>query len=305
MAKQFSGRLAASGAVCLAASLLVAQPVMGQAWIGQMVGDMMAQQQAAAQRHACLMGTPMAAAEVEETRAPTNALMQSYHAAMLAGSAPRSSFWQVDRKARWQFGNEVADRAALDRPAEPFAQAGMVIDSQPGALFRSGLEAHTLAQWQVRDASGQMVGTYTGLFVRNLGTWKIRHLTLTPASEYVEPAAQFCFEPGDVMPYRVRHTDGARSQAERALARAEQRLAQGRERAAAAEAALAARPDNATRQTRAAAALTELAERETVLAARQIALQNAIAEQETVRRDVTAAAAAREAEMARLARMRS
>ncbi len=214
--------------ISLAGASLLAAPVhsvSAQAWIGQMVGDMMAQQAAAEARHRCYMGDPMEPAEVEEARAPTNTTMQAYFTAMQSGTGSAADHFALDKKTRWTLGGTSLGETALGTASDPFASAGAVIDVEPQTYVRSGQGALTHADWQVRDAQGELIGTYSGYFVRKLGDYKLRTLTLTPASEYVEPVVQFCDEPGDVMPYRLDYTERWKASWEKSVAKAETKLA--------------------------------------------------------------------------------
>lgn len=268
------------------ALLVFAPSAHAQAWIGEYVGNLMAQQAAAESRHRCMTGVPMAEAEVTEALAPTNALMHAYFDAMQQGSANRASFYLLDRKSRWTFGEDTLDRTSLDRLPDPFADPGHSLEAQPRAFFRSGQEAWTNAQWQVRDGAGALVGTYTGLFVRNLGNWRIRELTLTAPDEWVEPARQFCLEPGDVLDYRIGFARNALSRAEAEVTRAESRLEREITRLAEAERALAERPDSRSRQERVAARREEVREKQYMLDLRRRELALARADQIKVSADV-------------------
>lgn len=291
MKAKFFG-LAVAGIALAAGSAQVAH---SQAWIGEMVGNMMAQQQAAAERHACYMGGTMEASEITEALGPTNDLMQRYFAAMQAGSAQRSSFYALDKRARWRFGGEELGQAQLDTPAEPFAASGMVIDAQPHAYVRSGMNAFTLADWQVRDADGVLVGTYTGYFVRQLGEWKIRELTLTPASEYVEPVRQFCFVPGDVMPYRLDYTARTRVIAERQLTKGEAKLARLDKKLASAEAKAKAKPNSDSAQAALATARSKTDKWTEIVASRRDELKAAQKAEQSAQEEAARQKAEREA----------
>lgn len=278
-----------------------AQPAFAQAWIGQVVGDMMAQQAAAEARHRCSMGDPMEDAEVAEALAPTNATMQAYFAGMQDGSANAAQFYALDKKARWSLGGTVHQEATLAAASDPFAVAGAVIDSEPRTYVRSGMHAFTHADWQVRDAGGNLKGTYSGYFVRKLGDWKLRTLTLTPASEYVEPVTQFCDEPGDVMPYRLEYTEHWKGSHERSVAKAETKLAGHQEKLASAQAKLAEKPESSSRKAKVTKAEERVAKWEAKLAERSESLAKVTAEFDAARADEAQAKAEKEAAIAALA----
>lgn len=225
------GKMGRLGAAAAGLAFAVSAPAHGQAWIGQVVGNMMAQQQAAAAKAACMSGAPMAAEEVAEARAPANALMQAYRTATSAGSAPRSSFYALDKKARFAAGGTSVDRTALDEPAEPLAQAGYVLDAEPFGFVRSGLDATALGQWALRDAQGKVAGVYTAYFVRKLGEWKLRTLAFETPAEYAGPVEQFCHAPGDVLPYRLETGERMTAHHAKRLAKAEAKAEKARAKA--------------------------------------------------------------------------
>ena len=180
-----------------------AGPVHAQAWIGQMVGDMMAQQQAAANEAACMGGAAPEDKEIEEALVQANGAFQSYYEAQQSGSAARSAFFAMDSKARWTHGETVLKKSNLDSSTDFLAKAGLKMDPQPFAFYRSYIDAKAMGQWPVRDEAGSVVGVYNAFFVRKLGGWKLRQLTLEEAAEYSGPVTQFCHEPGDVLPHRL------------------------------------------------------------------------------------------------------
>lgn len=214
---------------CAGAGLAIAAPASAQAWIGQVVGNMMAQQAAAAAEAACMGGGAMTASEVDEARAPANALMHAYFVGMAGGGAKRSSFFALDRQTRFTAAGKTADQTAIDAPAEPVAGRGLVLDAAPLTFFRSGMDATAVGEWAVRDAAGAAAGVYTGFFVRKLGEWKLRTLRFDEPAEYDGPVVQYCHAPGDVLPCRL-------ASGERMVAWNEKRLAKAEAKAASAAA---------------------------------------------------------------------
>ena len=278
-------------------------PAFGQAWIGQMVGDMMAQQAAAEARHRCYMGDPNTPEEVAEALAPTNSQMQDYFSAMQAGNGSAADFFALDKRALWKLGEVSYGEEELASAQDPFAVAGNALDAEPQTYVRSGQYAFTLADWQVRDGEGNLVGTYTGYFVRKLGDWKLRKLTLTPANEYVAPVLQFCEEPDDVLPYRLDY--GARWQGsmEKSVAKAETKLAGHQEKLAKAQAKLAEKPESSSRKARVTKAQENVTKWETKLAERSERLAEVTADYEAAKADEAKAKADKEAAIAALAAM--
>ena len=218
------GRVLAAGIALTA----VSAPAAAQIWIGQIVGQMMANGAAANARHNCMMGVPMVDAEVDEARGPAQATMDGYFAAAQSGS-PRSAFFKLDKKTRWTAGGTSAGSQKIDAQPDPFAAAGRWLQLEE--FVRSGQNATALGQWRVREADGKLAGTYTGYFVREQGDWKLRTLNLAGPREYAAPVEQYCNDPGDVMPYRLDYTQAVRAGAEKALAKAERNFTKYRQQA--------------------------------------------------------------------------
>jgi hypothetical protein len=248
-------RLRAAGMVAVLAWAGHVPAASAQAWIGQVVGNMMAQQAAAQQEAACMSGTPMPPEEVTEARAPGLALMPAYYASA-GGDGRISGHFNLDKKTRWIDGETGVGMAVLDQQRDPFARGGLSLDPVPLEFVRAGDGASALGQWVVRDAAGAVRGTYTARFTRRTGVWRLSTLQLTPARTYVDPVVQYCHAPGDVLPYRLATTRFVREQAER-------RAVKAAGKAAKAEAALAKAGGNAAAMERAQAARTTLERRQT------------------------------------------
>lgn len=227
----------------------------GQAWIGQMVGDMIARQQAAVQEQACMTGAPMPDSEVAETRATALAAMSGYWGAVsVGGTANVAPYYQIDKKAKWVSGSTIVPLAGLSRVTDPFAVGGATLDTNPLAFFRAGDGSTVRGQWAVRRSDGGLVGTYDAGFRRAAGAWKLVDLTLIPATSYVEPLVQYCHKAGDVLPYRVSWTTSQRSYLE---ARATKLEAKAVKAQAAANKAVGASESAALTRKRAADAATK------------------------------------------------
>lgn len=237
-------KIVITASIALGAIMATNAPASGQIWIGQIAGEMAAQGQAAAERHRCMMGDPMPADEVAEARGPTVATMQSYFEAMQNGGPARSTFFNLNKRTAFVVGEETFSKAQVDVPADTFAQGGAVIDAEPKGYARSGLQARTHAQFDVRSAAGELIGTYSGIFVRKRGSYLIEELRLTPTGQYVAPVEQFCFEPGDVLPYRLTSSETAINRAEHAIIKADKKLLRWQEKLAKAEEKQAKRPNN-------------------------------------------------------------
>lgn len=187
-----------------AAALLGASPAHAQIWIGQIVGNMMAAQQAAEQEHRCMMGTPMKASEIDEVRQPANEVMANYAAAVGGGDWAdiHNLYQRGDPKAVWVSGKAVARIMETESVKDPFAALGAKMDPEPRSLIRAGDGKMVQGQWLARGSDGMPVGIYDAGFVRVLGVWRLRWLILNPA-DAAQPT-QFCHLPGDVEPYKVK-----------------------------------------------------------------------------------------------------
>ncbi len=265
-------------------TLALSAPAIGQAWIGQMVGDMIAQQRAAELEAACRGGQAMPDSEIAETRASAYAAIDGYWKAVRGGTpADVSPFFQADRKLSWVGGGMTLNAAGLRNVTDPLAQQGAALDAKPLAYFRSGDGSTVHGQWAVRRADGHLIGTLDAHFRRALGQWKLADLRVYPATEYVEPLVQYCHVVGDVLPYRVESTTQARAyltkradklkvKADKAQAAADKAAARNsdaallRDQRALADAARA-KSDDATKAAQAAIAANEQALADTKAAA--------------------------------------
>ncbi|MEP5936730.1 MAG: hypothetical protein ABJ239_00225 [Erythrobacter sp.] len=237
-------------AAALFAAAVPVSPVQAQAWIGQVVGDMMAQQAAAAAEASCMAGEAPVADEIVEALTPSNQHLQSYFSAMQSGGGPRSAFFAIDKRTAWTHGDVSLDRNSIDQGSDSLAVAGNTLDSEPFDFVRSFSDATAYGQWPVRNEAGQIVGVYNAFFVRKLGDWKLRTLTLEDTEQYSGPIAQFCHKPGDVLPYRLESSANMMEWHGNRLTKAEAKHAKALEKQAKYEAKLAEKPDSARTKER-------------------------------------------------------
>lgn len=275
-------------------TLAPSAPAIGQAWIGQIVGDMIAREQAAQQEAACRAGQAMPDSEIAETRASAYAAIDGYWKAV-GGGAPAdvSPFYQADRKLSWVGGGITLNAAGLRNVIDPLAQQGAALDARPLAYVRAGDGSTVHGQWAVRRADGHLIGTLDAHFRRASGQWKLTDLTVYPATEYVEPLVQYCHSVGDVLPYRVESTTQARAYL---VKRADKLKAKADKAQAAADKAAARNSDAAL--LRDARALADAARAKSDGASK--AAQDAIAANEQALADAKAAADTRAAAIAAL-----
>lgn len=200
--------------------LVSAGSAQAQAWIGQIVGDMIAQQQAALQEQACMTGTAMPDKEVAEAQQPSAAAMAGYFEAVQS-KANFAGFYHLDKRSGWSSGATSAGMAQIGTQADPFAGAGGSLATTPLGFVRAGDGSSAQGQWAVRDGSGALRGTYDAVFTRKTGIWRLSTLTLVPADSYVDPVVQYCHKPGDVLPYRLANTRMTREIMAKRVAKAE------------------------------------------------------------------------------------
>jgi hypothetical protein len=241
---RFVGIRRMSGPAVLGLSLIaVSTPAYPQAWIGQVVGNMMARQQAWAAEQACMTGTAMPEAEVAEARSSSIASMRGYWDAVKAGGpSVVASQFHVSRKSVWTNGSTRVAIVPGARVNDPFALPGAQLAAEPLRYFRSGDGASVAAQWEVRGSGGELVGTYDVELRRSGSTWRSFAMKLVPANEYVEPLVQYCHVVGDVMPFRLRSTEAAMTFTAKRAAK----MAAKAEKAEAAAEKLLARTTNAS-----------------------------------------------------------
>ena len=137
----------AIGGISLATALL-AQPgsASAQAWIGQIVGDMMAREAAYAAEMRCMAGEAMPPNEVAEARDPAPALMRGYWTAVSAGQSPAAAF-QINRKTSWTSGSTVLHQARLKRPSFDATRLQRAVDSFASMATRKRLQ-EWVGGWQ-------------------------------------------------------------------------------------------------------------------------------------------------------------
>ncbi len=171
----------------------------------------------------CMAGTAMSEPKIAEARTPAPSIMQAYFSAAQGGGAKSAAF-HIDKNTRWQGLGATAGALDLDRQSDPLAVPGHVLEVEPLRFYRGGTGATALGQWAVADARGQVAGVYTALFARTKKVWKLRELALFRAGDTVEPVAQYCRKPGDVMEQRLSSTKTWRENAQKSVDEARAKL---------------------------------------------------------------------------------
>ncbi len=293
-----SFRCAVFASACIAATLPTT--ASAQIWIGQIVGDMMAQEQAAAREHACMTGEPMPAEEVTEARDPALQTMTGYFATAKTGDADLSRHFNLDKRSRWTSGTTSVGMVGIATQVDPFATAGLTLDGTPLAFVRAGDAQSALGQWVVRDAAGAVAGTYTAGFSRRAGVWRLSTLVLTSARTYVDPVVQYCHAQGDVMPYRLANSRAVRERAEKRVAKAKIKADQALASGATARARADKSPGSATARDAALKAEARARQLSEALEARSKELADAQATEATALADAKTADDAKAAAIAAL-----
>ena len=208
-------RGAASG-LLLTCTFALSAPAIGQAWIGLVVGEMMARGRAAQQEQLCMLGSAPPPGEVSEVRQPASLAMGKYWAMVsLGGERDIASVFEGDSDAGWSDGTRVLKKAKAMPVNDRFAVAGAQFESDPAFLMRSGDGTLVRALFRVKDASGAALGVYDVTLRRNLGRWHLRRVELVDAAVAPEGIEQFCHKEGDVAPYRAAYAENARKKAAR------------------------------------------------------------------------------------------
>ena len=240
-------------------------------------------------RHDCLMGAPRSEKKILKARGYAMQAMQLYFEAMQSGAAPRSSFFVLDEESRWDDGEQTVGEEEIDLPTDFLARADATLMVKPQEFVRGGLGSNGQGRWQVLGADGRPIGSYTAFLVRKSGQWKIRHLALVRHGEEAENITQYCAEPGDVMPYRLRNAAYIVDYREGRVEKARAMIAEYQAELAQAEAVLADNPKNRTARKSAKGARNDIERWQKKLAKRQADLEIVLEDQREVMAEARAA----------------
>ena len=206
---------------------------------------------------ACQKGTPFKPNAIRATRQVAMTQMRGYWDALASGGSPLG-FFLIDKRVRWTSGTTVLDKKTIASIKDPFVVAGSNLVTEPAGYALSGDGLNAIGQWQVRDANGQVAGTYQATFNMTKQQPRISTLQLIEPQAWVDPVAQYCHKPGDVLGYRIKLAREASAFAAPRLAAAQAAENAARARAEKAKAAAAAAPDDAGKQEAARKAEAEL-----------------------------------------------
>jgi hypothetical protein len=184
-------RIAIAVAVAFGATAATTSACHAQAWIGQIAGDVAAQQEQAAQEQACLAGAPADPDAVQRARSRIEKAMVAFFD-LTSSATPREirgAFTSDKNDIRYKdVSGEVAfDQlgARLDTPAPQRTLVAMVVSGD-------GLTAQAI--WSVAPADGNDIAYYAGDFVNEgwIGGWRIWHLDALPASQMPDVPPAYC-----------------------------------------------------------------------------------------------------------------
>jgi hypothetical protein len=120
--------------------------------------------------------------------------------AYAGGSAMKSDAWRLNGEAGYP--TSVSDPLAHLMAASELAA--------PDHIVIGGNRTSAGAIWLVRDASGQTIGHYRGLFARARGRWGLSQLDLVQGDAAPEEFAPFCMIPGDIEEFVRTHDERGR-----------------------------------------------------------------------------------------------
>jgi len=207
---------------------------------------------------ACQKGTPPSVNAVAATRSVAMTQVRGYWDALSSGGSPLG-FFLIDKHVRWTFATTVLDKKTLGSIKDPWVVAGSNLVTEPAGYALAGDGLTAVGQWHVLDASGQVVGTYHATFNMTKQQPRISTLQLIPPQSWVDPVAQYCHKPGDVIGYRLKLAREGVAFAAPRLAVARQDEIAARARTEKAKAAAATAPGDAAKQEAARKADADLA----------------------------------------------
>ncbi|WP_271438220.1 hypothetical protein [Pontixanthobacter luteolus] len=236
-----------------ALTLGISSPAAAQDYsifIADVIGQTIANMNFSAGGPTCMTGLAMSDKEVDEARLPAPRVMQQYFDAARDGGQKSTQF-KLGKKTRWQAGDILAGADTLNAQSDPLAVAGNRLEQEALRFYRAGNHMTALGQWAVLAPDDTVAGVYTGLFERESGEWLLRELDIFTADQIVEPAAQYCLEPGDVTAFKISSAENWVKTSEGQLEKAEEKLAKQQVKQQEIEAKAASKPNSKGLKTRA------------------------------------------------------
>jgi len=173
-----------------------ANTVRAQAWIGSIVGNMVAREREAAEETACRAGTPSSDKVVNYARRSGQEALDAYQSLSTKSPASvmRRAFALKKPDVSWKDVNGTVPvtqlGARLDEP-KPFLTPTSFVVAGDGLSARgiwkaSWAEQPGRTEWYAVDFTG---GPHTNL---NAGTFRIWHLAIFPGDRQPETPAAYC-----------------------------------------------------------------------------------------------------------------
>ncbi len=160
-----------------------------QAWIGEMVGQIAAQEAARQREAACVAGTPAPDEEIARATAQSAALLDAYFA--LTSKSKRKDIGRV-----FELKKDDVSYKSVDGPVAVEALGAILDQPQPTLERQSfvvggdGVTARGI--WAVVEPGGAPTGYYAVDFSVRAVSWRIWHLTVLPADAVPAPPAAYC-----------------------------------------------------------------------------------------------------------------
>jgi hypothetical protein len=163
-----------------------------QAWIGQVAGEMAAEQQAVQVEFNCRHGTPVDKEAAKASLARTEKALDAYFALSAASPAKdiQSVFVEDDLDVSWQDGDQ---KVAIDQLAPHLSQP---LQDRKLIIAVTGYDNRTTRTiWSGHDANGPV---FYAIDFTN-GTWlysaRIKHLAITHGATPPETPPAYCHLP--------------------------------------------------------------------------------------------------------------
>jgi hypothetical protein len=172
--------------------------------------------------------------------------MQHYFEAAV-GQGIKSSSFDLGPETKWTLGGVTVGQDGIDAQTDPLAVAGNRFDPRPLRFYRGEAKATSLGQWAVYSSDDSIAGVYTALLGRELGSWRIRELTISLPDDELVAASPYCSKPGDLADHDIDLAQSWIEDAEKELGRRRERFAQADVRARSAEAEASQQPANSRR----------------------------------------------------------
>ncbi len=160
-----------------------------QAWIGEMVGQIAAQEAARQREAACVAGTPAPDEEIARATEQSVALLDAYFA--LTSKSKRKDIGRVfDLKREDASYKSVDGSVAVDALGAILDQPKPTLERQSFVVGGDGLTARGI--WAVVEPGGAPAASYAVDFSVKVVSWRIWHLTVLPADAAPAPPPAYC-----------------------------------------------------------------------------------------------------------------